>query len=70
MDEITGDAVADLMQRMRDEGYASGTINRVLILIRFIFNLARKWKIAGVKEKPDLRAEYGAGRSARSLPLA
>ncbi len=52
LDEITGDAVADLMQRMRDQGYASGTINRVLILIRFIFNLARKWKIAGVKENP------------------
>jgi len=52
LDEITGDAIADLMQRMRDRGYASGTINRVLILIRFIFNLARKWKIAGVKENP------------------
>lgn len=54
LDEITGDAVADLMQRMRDRGYASGTINRVLILIRFIFNLARKWKIAGVKENPTV----------------
>ena len=52
LDEITGDAVADLMQRMRDKGYASGTINRVLIIIRFIFNLARKWKIPGVKENP------------------
>lgn len=52
LDEITGDAIADLMQRMREDGYASGTINRVLIIIRFIFNLARKWKIAGVKENP------------------
>lgn len=52
LDEITGDAIADVMQRMRDKGYASGTVNRVLILIRFIFNLARKWKIAGVKENP------------------
>ncbi len=52
LDEITGDAIADVMQRMRDQDYASGTVNRVLILIRFIFNLARKWKIPGVKENP------------------
>ncbi|MGD9923719.1 MAG: tyrosine-type recombinase/integrase [Pseudorhodoplanes sp.] len=54
IDEITGDAIADLVQRMRDKGYASGTTNRVLILIRFIFNLARKWKIAGVRENPTV----------------
>jgi integrase len=52
LDEITGDAVADIMQRMREKGYASGTTNRVLILIRFIFNLAKKWKIAGVRDNP------------------
>ena len=54
IDEITGDAITDLIQRMRDKGYASGTTNRVLILIRFIFNLARKWKIAGVRENPTV----------------
>lgn len=52
IDEISGDAIADLIQQMRDKGYASGTTNRVLILIRFIFNLARKWKIAGVRDNP------------------
>lgn len=52
LDEISGDAIAELLQRMRDEGYATGTTNRVLILIRFIFNLARKWKIPGVGENP------------------
>jgi integrase len=52
VDEISGDAIADLLQQMRDRGYASGTTNRVLILIRFIFNLARKWKIPGVQENP------------------
>jgi integrase len=54
LDQITGDAVADVVQRMRDKGYASGTTNRVLILIRFIFNLARKWKIPGVRENPTV----------------
>ena len=52
LDEITGDAIADLMKSMRDSGYASGTTNRELILMRFLFNLARKWKIPGVKENP------------------
>ncbi len=52
IDEISGDAIADLVQQMRDKGYASGTTNRVLILIRFIFNLARKWKTPGVGENP------------------
>ncbi len=54
IDEVTGDAITDLIQRMRDKGYASGTTNRVLILIRFIFNLARKWKIPGVRENPTV----------------
>jgi integrase len=52
VDEIAGTAIADLLTGMRDRGYASGTTNRVLILLRYIFNLARKWKIAGVRENP------------------
>jgi hypothetical protein len=30
---------------MRDKGYAAGTTNRVLVLLRYIFNLARKWNM-------------------------
>ncbi|MFZ2067463.1 MAG: site-specific integrase, partial [Xanthobacteraceae bacterium] len=52
LDEISNQAVADLLSRMRDQGYASGTINRVLILLRFVFNLARKWGIPGSAENP------------------
>jgi integrase len=52
VDEITGTAIANLLQSMRDKGYATGTTNRVLILLRYIFNLARKWKIPGVRENP------------------
>ncbi len=37
---------------MRDNGYASGTTNRVLILIRYAFNLGRKWKVPGMGENP------------------
>ena len=37
---------------MRDKGYATGTTNRVVIVLRHIYNLARKWRIPGVGENP------------------
>src|SRR5690242_6641025 len=37
---------------MRDDGYASGTINRVIVILRYIYNLARKWKVPGGTENP------------------
>ena len=37
---------------MRDNGYAAGTSNRVLVLLRYIFNLARKWNVPGVGANP------------------
>jgi integrase len=37
---------------MKDRGKASGTCNRVLILLRYAFNLARKWKVPGARENP------------------
>jgi len=52
LDEISNQAIADLLSRMRDQGYASGTVNRVLILLRFVFNLARKWGVPGATENP------------------
>ncbi len=52
LDEISNQAIADLLSRMRDQGDASGTVNRVLILLRFVFNLARKWGIPGATENP------------------
>ncbi len=52
VDAIASEAIAALLERMRERGYASGTTNRVLVLLRFIFNLARKWKVPGVRENP------------------
>ncbi len=52
LDEISNHAIADLLSRMRDQGYASGTVNRVLILLRYIFNLAKKWGVPGAAENP------------------
>ena len=52
IDQISGDEIAALVARMRDKQYASGTTNRVVIVLRHIFNLARKWRIPGAKENP------------------
>src|SRR5215469_12075494 len=52
LDEISDEHVADLLRRLRDGGYASGTTNRVLVLIRYIFNLGRKWGVAGCGKNP------------------
>jgi integrase len=52
MDEISDEDVADLQRRLRDAGYASGTTNRVLVIIRFLFNLGRKWGVPGCGKNP------------------
>jgi integrase len=52
LDEITDEDVADLLRRLRDAGYASGTTNRALVLVRYIFNLGRKWGVAGCGKNP------------------
>lgn len=52
LDVIKTDAISGLINRMRADGYASGTMNRVIVILRYIYNLARKWKVAGVTENP------------------
>jgi integrase len=52
LDEIKTDMIADLINRMREDGYAAGTMNRVIVILRYLYNLARKWKVAGVTENP------------------
>ena len=54
LDEVTPERIGDLVRTMRVKGYAVGTTNRVVILLRYVFNLARKWKIAGVNENPTV----------------
>ena len=45
LDQITGEHIAGLINDMRAQGYAGGTTNRVLVLLRYVFNLARKWNM-------------------------
>ena len=53
-DEVTTEAIAELLERMRAAGYASGTSNRALVLIRYLYNLGRKWKVPGMSQNPTL----------------
>jgi integrase len=52
LDEITSQRVVDLIDEMRRNGYAAGTRNRVLMLLRHVFNLARKWNVPGSNVNP------------------
>ena len=52
LDEIRTEAISDLVNRMREDGYAAGTMNRVIVILRYIYNLARKWKVPGGVENP------------------
>jgi integrase len=52
LDQISSPQVAELLHHMREQQYASGTTNRVLVLFRYTFNLAKKWGISGVSNNP------------------
>jgi integrase len=52
VDQIRGEQIAAIVQGMREKGYATGTTNRVVIVLRHIYNLARKWRVPGVSENP------------------
>jgi hypothetical protein len=54
LDDISNRSVADLLRGLRDSGYASGTTNRVLVLLRFIYNTANKWGIPGATNNPTV----------------
>src|SRR6476660_3984995 len=59
LDEIKTDAISELINGMRADGYASGTINRVIVILRYIYNLARKWKAPGGSENPAAGLSVG-----------
>lgn len=52
LDAITRRDVQRLITSRLESGKAPGTCDRMLILTRYIFNLALKWKVPGVKSNP------------------
>jgi integrase len=52
LDQISGEHIAGLINDMRGKGYAGGTTNHILVLLRYVFNLARKWNVPGASLNP------------------
>lgn len=53
LDQITKQDIITLHHGLRKKGYAAGTCNRSLILVRYAFNLAIRWETPGVKSNPS-----------------
>jgi integrase len=52
LDEIARQDVQQMHQDRRAAGAAPGSANRLLILMRYIYNLALRWEVAGVAANP------------------
>jgi len=52
LDEITKHDVIAFHHGMKAKGYALGTCNRCLVLLRYAMNLAVRWEIPGVAANP------------------
>ena len=52
LDEITTQDIIAFHHAMRSQGYAAGTCNRIVIMMRYMFNLAKKWGIQGADTNP------------------
>jgi len=52
LDEVTRQDIVKMHADRRASGAAPGSANRLLILMRYIFNLAVRWEVAGIKGNP------------------
>ena len=52
MDEIARQDIIKMLADRKAEGAAPGSVNRLLIMMRYAFNLAVRWDIPGVKVNP------------------
>ena len=52
LDEITTERIVNIVATMRGDDYAPGTIARVIVILRYLFNLARKWNVLRGNENP------------------
>ncbi len=59
LDEITAEHIIALVGQMQERGYAAGTSNRVIMILRYLYNLAAKWKVPGVATNPTRGIEMG-----------
>jgi len=52
LDEISKEQVIALHHATKAAGYAPATANHLVIMLRYMYNLAKKWAIAGAENNP------------------
>ena len=52
LDEITRQDIVKMHADRKASGAAAGSANRLLIMMRYIFNLTLKWEVPGIKVNP------------------
>lgn len=52
MDDIDRQDIVKMHSDRREAGAAPGSANRLLIMMRYIFNLAVRWEVPGIKANP------------------
>ena len=67
---ITPSEVQALMHRLKLNGYAAGTINRILVLLRYLFNLAARWEIPGAGNNPAKKVDLHKLNNERQVFLS
>lgn len=65
LDQITPEAVVEFHYAMRVKGYALATCNRMIILLRYMYNLAKKWKVHGAQSNPTADVPLFEANNAR-----
>ncbi len=65
LDQIHQQAVIEFHHSMRAREYALATCNRMLILLRYMYNLAKKWSIAGAEINPTAGVPLYEANNAR-----
>lgn len=76
LDEIKPEFIIELTNKMRSAEYAPGSVGRVIIILRYVFNLVARWKVlppgtnpaAGIPVPPDVqRSRYLSQEEAARL---
>lgn len=49
--------LAKFVEKMKAEGYAPGTCNRALVLLRYGYTLAVRWRLPGIRSNPLLEVK-------------
>jgi integrase len=61
--------LARFVEQMKERGYAPGTCNRALVLLRYGYTLALRWKLPGIGSNPvlDIRSQRNDNKIERFL---